>query len=145
MVDHGVPYFRVWAMPRTHVAIGFAKRLLFIRQNNFFISRIDYFDHQGRLLKRQTRHDIHRIGGNMWRADLISEENMLNHYRSMLKIERRVYSRGYVPEELFSENRILATVGQRAQKSVIGFKTNALDIQHHDEQSDKLDDVGDVK
>lgn len=148
MVDDNIPYFRVQAVPQTNSLanhVGFAKRLLFIRQDNFFVSRIDYFDSKGRLLKRQTYHDIHRIGGNMWRADLISVENMLSHYRSILKIEKRVYSRGYVPEEIFDEDRILAAAYRQVQTQIIDFGSAAADTQADDVRPEKSNDIGNVK
>jgi len=145
-VDDGVAYFRVRATPRANHSVasaGFARRLLFIRQDNFFVSRIDYFDSQGRLLKRQTRHDIHRVGGEMWRADLISMQNMLNRYRSILKIDRRVYSRGYVPEEVFSEDRILAAASRQTQGS--GNEAVGVPDDDGDTPPQKPIDTGKVK
>jgi len=103
-----VPYFVVLAESLPESQAAYAARRLFVRQDSFFITRIDYLDAAGRLLKRQTRHDLRRVGGEMWRADLIYVENTLNGHRSILKIDRRVYSRDYVPPAIFSEERILA-------------------------------------
>jgi len=114
VVDDEVPYFVVLASSRPERQATYDARRLFIRQDNFFISRIDYLDSAGRLLKRQTRHDFRRIGGEMWSADMISVENMLNRHRSILKIDRRVYSRDYVPLTMFSEARILAAAAPSA-------------------------------
>lgn len=116
LVDQGHVYFVVRAKAKEgEVAqTGFAERRLFIRQDNFFITRIEYFDAKGRLLKRQTRHDIHAIGGEMWRADMIGVENMLNGHRSILKIDQRIYSRDYVPLSIFSEQRLLAQAKAQA-------------------------------
>jgi len=85
----------------------YRKRVLLLRQDNFFKVRVDYYDRQARLIKRLARHDIHRIGGDMWRADMITVENIINHQRSTLKIDRRVFSLNYVPESVFDEAQLL--------------------------------------
>jgi len=110
LVDDEIPYFVVLAelRPERVAQASYAARRLFVRQDSFFISRIDYLDDKGRLLRRQTRHDLRLVGGEMWRADMISVENLRNGHRSILKVDRRVYSRDYVPPVMFSEQRILA-------------------------------------
>jgi len=108
VVYEEVPYFVVLSKSAEDLQATYTARRLYIRQDNFFITRIDYIDAAGRLLKRQTRHDLHQVGGEMWRADMIYVENILNRHRSILKIDRRVYSQDYVPPAIFSEARILA-------------------------------------
>jgi len=80
----------------------YTSRRLLIRQDNFFVTSIDYFDADQQLLKRQTRHDIHPVTGMMWRADMMMVENFINHHRSILKIDGRVFSKDYVPNSIFS-------------------------------------------
>ncbi|MBN4073489.1 outer membrane lipoprotein-sorting protein [Mariprofundus ferrooxydans] len=103
IVDGNVLYFVVQAVSFDvkHARRTYSARTMLIRQDNFFVTRIDYLNSQGRLLKRQTRHDMHQVSGKMWRADMIIVENYQNHYRSTLKIDRRVYSSDYVPESMF--------------------------------------------
>ncbi len=108
VVDHGHAYFVIEATVRNGHEATYERRRLFIRQDNFFITRIDYLTASGRLFKRQSRHDIHAVGGTMWRADMISVWNLLNGYRSILKIDKRVFSRDYVSPSIFSEKRLLA-------------------------------------
>jgi len=93
---------------------SYATRLLLVRQDNFFISRVDYFDNKAHLIKRRTQHDIHPVGGKMWRADMIKVENMLNHHGSILKIDRRVFSSDYAPESAFDESLLLLAAEQQA-------------------------------
>ncbi|MDQ6970309.1 MAG: outer membrane lipoprotein-sorting protein [Mariprofundus sp.] len=103
IVDADVVYFVLQAFPAdgSHIRRTYESRKLLIRQDNFFVAQIDYRDKQNHLIKRQTRHDIHQVSGQMWRADMVIVENYLNHYRSILKIDRRVYSSDYVPESMF--------------------------------------------
>ena len=38
----------------------------------------------------------------MWRANMMLMENMKTRHQTLIKIERRVFSRDYVPESLFT-------------------------------------------
>jgi len=110
IVDGDVVYFvvRASAAVGAHTRRSYAVRKLLVRQDNFFVTRTDYRDKQGLLVKRQTRHDLHHVSGKMWRADMIIMENYRNHYRSILKIDRRVYSSDYVPESMFDVSQFTA-------------------------------------
>lgn len=74
----------------------------FIRKDNYYITRTDTFDQHGRLHKRQTHHDLKPLGGNMWRADMILMDDVKARHKTLLKIVRRIFSRDYVPEGLFT-------------------------------------------
>jgi len=87
---------------------GYGLRRHFIRQDNFFIVRTDYFDHGGRFIKRQTAHDLKNVNGEMWRANMILMENDREQHKTLIKINRRVFSRDYVPSEIFTTEWLLA-------------------------------------
>lgn len=74
----------------------------YVRQDNYYITRTDTFDRHGRLHKQQTHHDLKSLGGRMWRADMILMEDLKAHHKTLIKISRRIFSRDYVPEELFT-------------------------------------------
>jgi len=74
----------------------------FIRQDNFYITRTDTFDRHGRLHKQQTHHDLKFLGGAMWRANMIRMVDHKAKHQSLIKIARRIFSRDYVPEKMFS-------------------------------------------
>ncbi len=74
----------------------------FIRQDIFFITRIDYFNRQGNLEKQQSFHDLKPVNGDMWRADMILMQDYKEHHQSLIKINKRVFSHDYVPEEIFT-------------------------------------------
>lgn len=100
-----IPCFVVEAFPQDEEierSTGYSLRRHFIRQDNFFIVRTDYFDRRGRFSKRQTQHDLKRLHGDMWRANMILMENHKERHKSLIKINRRVFSRDYVPEEMFT-------------------------------------------
>ena len=73
-----------------------------ISKNNFYITKTEYFDKQGRVYKKKTQHDLRPVDGTMWRADMILMEDSKEHHQSLIKINRRVFSRDYVSAEIFT-------------------------------------------
>ena len=84
------------------------RRRHFVRADNLYITRTDHFDQLGRVEKRQTTHDLRPVDGPMWRGDMILMEDYRHAHRSLLKIDRRVFSRDYVPEEMFGLEWLVA-------------------------------------
>ncbi|MBF0471693.1 MAG: outer membrane lipoprotein-sorting protein [Gammaproteobacteria bacterium] len=88
----------------------YRKRRHYIDAEMLTITRTDYYDHVGRLAKRRSRHDLRpvgREGETRWRADMVLMENLLLNHRSLLKVEKRIYSQNYVPAEIFEPKWIL--------------------------------------
>lgn len=80
----------------------------YVRQDCFFITRTDYFDRQGRLYKQMHAYDLKKLGDEMWGAgELLMQDKKLDH-QSIIKVDRRVFSIDYVPEDMFSKKWILA-------------------------------------
>ncbi|MCH9048465.1 MAG: outer membrane lipoprotein-sorting protein [Proteobacteria bacterium] len=79
-----------------------AIRRHFISKNNLYITKTEYFDKQGRVRKRLSHHDLKPVDGKMWRADMILMEDRNEHHQSLIKINRRVFSRDYVSAEIFT-------------------------------------------
>jgi len=86
----------------TLVADKQANRRHFISKNNLYITKTEYFDKQGRVRKRLSHHDLKPVDGKMWRADMILMEDSKEHHQSLIKINRRVFSRDYVTAEIFT-------------------------------------------
>lgn len=95
-----VEYFVIDVYSRQEPEIRLRRH--FIRQDNYYITRTDSFDRHGRLHKRQTHHDLKYLGGAMWRANMIRIVDYKVKHQSLIKISRRVFSRDYVPEHMFS-------------------------------------------
>ncbi len=74
----------------------------FICKDNYFITRTDYFDARGNVFKKQSQHDLKRVDGKMWRANMILMENIKEQHQTLIKIDRRVFSHDYVAEEIFT-------------------------------------------
>jgi hypothetical protein len=106
----GISGFVIDAFPLhegTAKTTGYGRKRHFVRQDIFFITRTDYFDRNDRLVKRQTRHDLKRVDGDMWRADMVLMEDYRQRHKTLIKIEQRVFSPDYVPAELFSAPALL--------------------------------------
>jgi len=105
-----VNHFVVEAFPKSNEIernSGYSMRRHYIRQDNFFVVRIDYFDLRGRLFKQQTYHDLKRVDGDMWRANMVLMENYKVRHKTLIKINRRVFSHDYVPQEMFTSDWLL--------------------------------------
>ena len=81
---------------------GHGSRLIYLRKDNLFISRIDHLDREGHLARRQTFRDPQPDAAGAWHAGMILMEDLLDGRRSLLKVDRRVHSSDYVPAALFA-------------------------------------------
>ncbi|MEX2354200.1 MAG: outer membrane lipoprotein-sorting protein, partial [Gammaproteobacteria bacterium] len=75
-----------------------------VRRDGFYIMQTDFFDNQGRVLKRQTRHDVSRSSRNLWNTGMMLVENIQKHHTTLIKVNKRIISDDYVPDEVFSLN-----------------------------------------
>lgn len=106
-----VPYFVVDAYPANEAAqrrTGHALRRHWVRQDNFVIARTDFYDRHLRLARRITRHDLRQVTGTSWRPNMVVAHSEHDGHTTLLKVDRRVYSRDYVPEEIFDPAFLLA-------------------------------------
>ncbi|RMH52664.1 MAG: outer membrane lipoprotein-sorting protein [Zetaproteobacteria bacterium] len=96
-------WFVVEARPRTPAVAqltGYSRRLLFVRQDNRVIDRVDYF-REGRLIKRLRRHDLRHVALQGWVSDMVVMESFPERHRSILKTDSRIFGRDFVPPSLF--------------------------------------------
>jgi hypothetical protein len=106
----GRAYFVVDAFPQDREierVTGYSLRRHLVRQDNFYVVRTDYYDRSGRFAKRQTQHDLKRVSGDMWRANMVLMEDHKERHKTLLKIDRRVFSHDYVAPEIFTRAWIL--------------------------------------
>ena len=80
----------------------------YVRQDCFYITRTDYFDRMGRLYKQMHAYDLKKLDDEMWGSNLIFMDDKKLHHQSIIKVDRRVFSIDYVPEEMFNKEWILA-------------------------------------
>ncbi len=106
----GVGHFVIEARPRAEggVTAPYALRQLLVRKDNLVVVGTDFYDHRLRLVKRLTRHDLVRVYAQSWRANMLLAEDLRAGHRTLIKVDRRIYSRDYVPAELFEPAFVLA-------------------------------------
>jgi len=85
---------------------GYSKRILFVRMDNLMTDRIDFFSN-GTLIKRMSRHDIRRINGDSWAANMVLMESFQKRHRSMIKINNRIFGKDFVPPAMFEPRNII--------------------------------------
>ncbi|MBI4597817.1 MAG: outer membrane lipoprotein-sorting protein [Candidatus Omnitrophica bacterium] len=82
---------------------GYQKRVVWVRHDNFFVIRTDYYDKQGKLVKRQSAGNLESVGGDMWRAKTTNMENFSNGHATHVQVETRKLEEAAAPEELFQQ------------------------------------------
>ncbi len=83
-------------------------RAHYILRDSLFIARTDHYDDLGRVARRQTHHDLVSVGAGVWRPNLLRIDNLQDGHKSLLRIERRVFSADLVPAERFTAQWILS-------------------------------------
>jgi hypothetical protein len=104
-------------------ATGYGLRRHLLRKDNFVIIQTDFFDRRLRFRKRITHHDIRRVNGTSWRANMIVVNDERERHRTLLKVDRRVYSRDYVPAEIFEPAFLLANGHMRGLDDRVAGRT----------------------
>jgi len=74
----------------------------YVHEQGFYVMRTEYFDKLGRIFKRQTLHDIKQQDQTMWSAGMILMENLRDNHNTLIKVNRRVVSTDYVPDDVFT-------------------------------------------
>jgi len=102
----GAAHFVVDAMasdPDLAKETGYKSRRLFVRKDNYFITRIDYSDRRGELFKRQTMSNLVNVEGGIWRANTARMENMRENTATVIEVGERQFADAAVPERMFVE------------------------------------------
>lgn len=102
-VVEDVPQYVVEVFPLDSAHRAHLLRRHYIRQDVLYIIRTDYFNNVGQLRKRQTHHDLVAVAGDKWRANMMLMENFEDAHQTIVKINRRIFSADWVPEEVFTE------------------------------------------
>ncbi len=126
----GRDYFVVDAFPRVlpgRPAREFGLRQHLIRQDNFMIVQTNVYDANLRFYKSISYNDLKQVDGDSWRANTIIAHDYRSNHHTVIKIDRRVYSRDYVPASLFEEYSLLANrhVSRPATGAVISRTSSA--------------------
>ncbi len=133
-------YFVVEVFPQdknVEQSTGYSLRRHFIHPDNFCIVRTDYFDRRGRFFKRQTYRDLKRVTGDMWRPDMILMENLKERHKTLIKVDRRVFSHDYVPAKMFTKEWILNNRHIQSTERRLFQETSKPLSEDNDGQADK--------
>jgi hypothetical protein len=124
----GVDYFVIDAIPKPGTlgrTTSYGRRQHLVRTDNFLIVRTDFYDRNARFIKRLTYHNLRRVYGESWRANMLVMDHYRDAHRTLVKVEQRVYSRDYVPQKLFEPEYLLAN------RHVFGAATGPVeDVEH---------------
>lgn len=99
-----IPFYLVDVYPNDSDTTKNPLRRHFIRHDNLYITLTHHYDRLGRVSRIQSWHDLRPVAGDMWRADMILMTDKKEQHQSLIKVSRRIYSKDYVPEEVFSAN-----------------------------------------
>lgn len=99
-----VQHYVLRAQPADETAAqrsGYRERRLYLRQDNLYLSRIDYLDGAGQLQRRAVFRAPAPDDTGAWRPRMVLMEDLRLGERTLLKIERRIHSADYVPASVF--------------------------------------------
>ncbi|HUN67852.1 MAG TPA: outer membrane lipoprotein-sorting protein [Burkholderiales bacterium] len=86
---------------------GGGARRYYVRKGDYFLVRTDFHDLQGGLARRQSFRDPKEVEPGVWQAGMILMEDYGERHRTLIKVERRVFSPEYVPPDIFSRQWLL--------------------------------------
>ena len=92
---------------------GYQKRIVWVRKDLWLIVRTDYYDKQGKLVKRQTASDLVNVSGSLWRPDTSRMDNFSNGHATVIHVASRKLEEAAVPEAVFQQRFVLS--GQHLQ------------------------------
>jgi len=84
---------------------GYGKRTLWLRQDNLYIVKREYYDRKQKLEKVQTDQKVVRVAGTIWRADEIEMRDVTAGTRTLIRVESRTVDVG-LPESFFTEAQL---------------------------------------
>lgn len=85
----------------------------YVRKDIYYITMTDHYDRKGKVHRQLSHHDLKAVDGEMWRANMILVEDKVEKHKSLIRVERRVFSQDYVPAEMFSADWLFRTYPYR--------------------------------
>jgi hypothetical protein len=101
LLDETKQGFWIEAKPKAGVVTGYSRREIWI-DRDFAISRIDYFDQAGQLLKSMENKKLQKFPKGGWRPNQVVIENFQEQRRTQIDIQQRHFD-GSVASHIFSE------------------------------------------
>jgi len=68
---------------------GYSRLVSWVSRRKLVFLKVDYYDHQGRLLKQTTAHDLTLGDDGLWHADRLVMENLQNGKSTRIQVLER--------------------------------------------------------
>ena len=110
-IINGESYYVVKSVPTdpdTQQESGYGFRLFWIKQANFFITQVEFYDKREQLIKRQINSDLEQIKDQMWRANTSTMEHLANQHKTITHVESRSFAEDDVQEKFFQERSVVS-------------------------------------
>jgi len=81
---------------------GYSKRKLWVRQDNHYTVKREYYDKRDKLEKVQTDRKLRNVKASVWRADEVEMHDMQAGTKTIVAVEKRELDKG-LKDSLFTE------------------------------------------
>lgn len=98
---NGQDCFKIEATPVRAGETGYGKRILWIRKDIFFKTKVEYYDKGGKILKTEADEDMVQIGGGKYRMNTVVMQSSQSGNKTLLKSNSRDINSG-VPDSKFT-------------------------------------------
>lgn len=75
-----------------------------VRQDGLFITRTNYYDKNGKVIKQMSMHDLSKNSVNNWNAAMLYMMDRTRLHSTLIKINKRVVSNNFVSDDVFTAN-----------------------------------------
>ena len=87
----GFPCYMIESVPKQK-GEAYSKRVIRVRQDNFIIAKVDYYDRQGKLLKQLKVSDITQIDG-IWTGQKMEMTNVQDSHSTLIELKNIQYNK----------------------------------------------------
>lgn len=84
---------------------GYSRRKLWIRKDNHYSVKREYYDKKGKLEKVETNRKLVNVTGTIWRANEVEMHDVQGGTKTIVTIEQRTIDRG-LSDTIFTESEL---------------------------------------
>jgi hypothetical protein len=85
--------------------LGFYSSNIYVLPNIYLLVRQDFFDRNGKLIKRDSVANVQQIDG-IWTGRILSAHNLKTNHKTIMKLDKVRYNIG-LPESVFTKRTLL--------------------------------------
>ena len=86
---------------------GYSKRKLWVRKDNHYTVKREYYDKKEKLEKIEQSRSLVNVLGTVWRANQVEMQDVQEKTRTLVKVESRALNKG-LSDALFTETSLIA-------------------------------------